>query len=418
MFWLFSDRLIRFGVGFLVGVWVARYLGPEQFGLLNYVMAFVTLIATAVPAGTDNVVIRELAREPQRADQVLAAATVIRLVGTLVVIAVVALAALAMHAQDSETLLLIFVTATTLVFRPLDVVDLWFQAETNARPAVWARNLAFVLGSVVKIGLLLGGASLFAFVAVEPLAAALAGAFLVVAYRAEGRRLTIAGADWADLRRLLRAGMPLLLSGLAIIIYMRIDLVMLEHLSGGGTRQVGLYSVAQRLSEVWYFVPIALASSVFPTLVRTRDADQAKYLDRLRRLFSLMAVVALVVAIPTSLLSSELIQFIFGSTYAGAGPVLSIHVWTALFVFWGVMGEAWYLNEGLTTLTLWRTGSAALANIALNLVLIPRHGGVGAALATLLSQAWSAWLSNLVWARTRPLFFIQLRSLLLRGLFR
>jgi len=193
---------------------------------------------------------------------------------------------------------------------------------------------------------------------------------------------------------------------------------MLEHLSGGGTREVGLYSAAQRLSEVWYFLPMSLASSVFPTLVRSRETDGARYLERLERLFSVMAVVSLGAATATTLLSSHIIRLVFGAAFAGAGTILSIHVWTAFFVFWGVVGETWYLTEGLTRLTLYRTASAAIANVALNLVLIPRYGGAGAAVATLLSQAWSAWLSNLVWRQTRPLFALQARSLLLRGLLR
>jgi len=415
-FWLFVDRVIRLGIGLLVGVAVARYLGPDRFGQFNYVIAFVTLFGTAVAAGTDTVAIRVLAREPDRAGAILGAAAVIRLVGIPVVLAALAATAFAMHAGDTATLQLIAVYAATLLFRPADVVDLWFQAETNARPTVWARNIAFFLTSAVKVGLLLKGASLIAFVAVEPLGAALGAAFLLAAYRFAGRRLTVAGATRGDVRMLLAAGAPLLLSGLAIVIYTRIDQVMLEHLPGGGARQLGLYSAALRLSEVWYFLPVALTSSVFPALVRSKEADESRYLDRLRRLFSLMAVIALTVAISTSLFASQLIQLVFGDRYAGAGTVLSIHVWTSIFVFWGVVGETWYLNEGLTRLTLYRTGSAALANVALNLVMIPRYGGVGAAIATLVSQAWSAWLSNLVWARTRPLFFMQLRSLSLRGL--
>lgn len=414
--WLFSDRAVRLGVGFLVGVWVARYLGPDRYGQFNYVVAFVTIFATAVSAGTDSLVVRDLAREPQRTNAILAAATMIRLVGTPVVLVLVAATALAMHARDAATLQLMAVYATTLLFRPLEVVDLWFQAETNARPTVWARNAAFLLVSALKIGLVLGGASLLAFVAVEPLSAALGAAFLLVVYGAAGRRWSVTGATWNDIRSLLVAGAPLLLSGMAIMIYMRIDQVMLEHLAGGGTREVGIYSVAQRLSEVWYFLPLALASSVFPTLVRSRDADRTLYVARLRRLFSLLTAVALVVAVFTTLISSQLIELVFGSRYSGAGPILSVHVWTSIFVFWGVLGETWYLNEGLTRLTLYRTASAALANVAMNFVLIPRYGGVGAAVATLVAQAWSAWLSNLVWARTRPLFFIQVRSLTFRGL--
>ena len=342
----------------------------------------------------------------------------IRIAGTPVVLGVIAVAAWWAHAGDASTLQLVAVYSITLLFRPVDVVDLWFQADTNSRPVVWARSLAFFAGSAAKVALILAGASLVAFVWIEPAAAALGALLLLVAYRSAGRRFTIAGASSAEVRRLLSAGAPLLLSSVAVMIYMRIDQVMLEHLSGGGTREVGLYSAAQRLSEVWYFLPMSLASSVFPTLVRSREADGARYLERLERLFSVMAVVSLAAATATTLLSSQIIRLVFGAAFAGAGTILSIHVWTAFFVFWGVVGETWYLTEGLTRLTLYRTASAAVANVALNFVLIPRYGGAGAAVATLLSQAWSAWLSNLVWRRTRPLFALQARSLLLRGFFR
>ncbi len=318
--WLFLDRLIRLGVGLLVGVAVARYLGPDRFGRLNYVMAFVTLFATTITAGTDSVVVRDLARDPGRANAILSAAASVRLVATPIVLLIVAGAALAMHGSDAPMLWLIAVYATSLLFRPVDVVDLWFQAETNMRPTVWARNLAFFVVSVVKVCLLLAGASLLAFLAVEPLAAALTAVFLLLAYRAAGRRWTVAGTRWDEVRRQLQAGAPLLLSGVAIVIYMRIDQVMLEHLAGGGAREVGLYSAAQRLSEVWYFLPMAVSSSVFPTLVRTRAADEVRYLERLRWLFSAMAVVAVAVALGTTLLSSLLIRIVFGSGYAGAGP--------------------------------------------------------------------------------------------------
>ncbi len=416
--WLFLDRAIRLGVGFVVGAWVARYLGPEGFGRFSYVIAFVSLFGTAIAAGTDNVVVRDIAKEPDRADRILAAANVIRIVGTPVVLGLVAVTAWWAHAGDASTLQLVAVYSITLLFRPIDVVDLWFQADTNSRPVVWARSAAFFAGSAAKVVLILAGASLVAFVWVEPASAALGALLLLAAYRSAGRRFTIAGASTAEVRRLLSAGAPLLLSSVAVMVYMRIDQVMLEHLSGGGTRQVGLYSAAQRLSEVWYFLPMALASSVFPTLVRSRETDEARYLERLERLFSVMAAVSLGAATATTLLSSHIIRVVFGPAYAGAGTILSIHVWTAFFVFWGVVGETWYLTEGLTRLTLYRTASAAVANVALNLALVPRYGGAGAAVATLLSQAWSAWLSNLVWARTRPLFALQARSLLFRGLVR
>jgi PST family polysaccharide transporter len=415
--WLLGDRVFRLGVGFLVGVWVARYLGPDRFGLLNYALAFVSLLGTAVTVGTDNIVVRDLVNEPDRATEILHTASLIRIAGTVGITLLVAVLALTLSFQSPQTPALILLFALALVFRPFDVVDLWFQSQTRTASVILARNASFLLVSAVKLALVAGGASVVAFAACEPFGAMLSGIFLLLAYWREGRGFSLREASRKEGGRLLRDSWPLLVAGMAIMVYSRIDQVMLESMLGpAGAQSVGLYSAALRLSEMWYFIPLAVATSVFPKIVESKRAGEEIYYARLQRLFSLMTVIALAVAIPMSFLAPFVIDLIFGARFAGAGPILAIHVWTTLFVFWGVVGESWYLNEGLTRMSLVRTVVAALLNVALNLVLIPRHGGVGAAAATLVSQACVGWIFNLATARTRPLFLLQVRSLGLRGL--
>jgi PST family polysaccharide transporter len=410
--------VLRLGVGFVVGVWVARYLGPERFGLLNYAAAVTALIGAGSTFGTDNLIVRELVKKPSDEKGVLASALAIRWGGALLSFAVVVAAALALTPGNSEVRTLILLSGATILFKPFDIADLWFQSRTDSGPPVVARSIAFLVTAATRVGLVLLGASVVAFAACEPLAAGLSAALLLLAFGRRGMRLGFAGATRGEVMRLLRESWPLMLSGIAIILYIRIDQVMLEAMLGSqGATAVGIYSVALRLSEVWYFVPMAIVPAVLPSLVAAKRQGEAAYMARFGRLLSLMSALALSVAVPMTFLSDIVIRLIYGPRYEGAGPILAVHIWTTLFVFWGVVAEAWYLSEGLTRLSLYRTGFAAVLNIGLNLLLIPRLAGLGAAIATLAAQATSAWLSNLVLARTRPMFLLQLRSLRMQGLF-
>lgn len=199
---------------------------------------------------------------------------------------------------------------------------------------------------------------------------------------------------------------------------MKIDQVMLGDLAGD--RAVGIYSSVTRLTEIWYVIPTVIVSSVFPAIVQSKEKDEALYYRRITRLFSLMAAVSLPIALPMSLGANWLVVKLYGLSYQAAGPVLAVHIWASLFVFYGIAQGPWDLTENLTRLAMARMLGGATANIALNLVLIPVYGALGAAIATVASQALAAVLLNLLHAKTRQILCCQLKSLLfwryLRGL--
>jgi PST family polysaccharide transporter len=209
--------------------------------------------------------------------------------------------------------------------------------------------------------------------------------------------------------RLVAESWPQMLGAVAITIYMRIDAVMLEDMSG--QREVGIYAAATRLSEIWYVIPLAMLASVFPSVVKVRETNPALYKQRLLRLFSLMSGMSLTLAVPIAFLSVPLIRLVYGAKYLDAGPVLAVHIWASLFVFLGSAQEAWNVAEGLLRLSLYRTLCGAVINVGLNLVLIPRYGSLGAAWATVVSYAFAAVFGNLLDRRTRPIFVLQMKSL-------
>jgi len=408
--WLFADKILRMGVGLLVGVWVARYLGPEKFGVMSYAGAFVTLFTVFAGLGLDGIVVRELVRNPADSEEILGTAFLLKLLSGVLTCFVAGSAIVLVRSDEVLTQLIVWVLAVGMVFQSFDVIDYYFQSKVTSKYSVWAKNAAFLLMALVRVSLVLAKAPLIAF-ALAALGEIIFGAIgLVIVYKAKGKALF----DWkprlAKCRSLLKYSWPLILSGLSIVVYMKIDQVMLGNMVGN--KSVGIYSAAIRISEIWYFIPTSICSSVFPSIIEAKNIGEGLYYRRLQRLFNIMTGLSLCLAIPMSFLSTFIVTTLFGKGFAAAGSVLAIHIWTAVFVFLGVAQGAWDLTENLTKLSLLRTSSGAVINILLNLILIPRYSVLGAAMATVISQAFSSVILNSVFPSTRPIFFCQIRSIL------
>jgi len=408
--WLFADRMLRMGIGLVVGVWVSRYLGPEQFGLYSYLVAIVALLAPLATLGLDNIVVRELVAAPSATRRILGTAFALRMLGSTVALLLAVLAISALHPGQASEVGLIAIIAAGPIVQAFDVTDLWFQAQTRARYTVIAKSTAFLALSLLKVLLILSAAPLVAFVWATFTELILGALGSAIAFWRHVMPLTRWQPDWRMAQRLLRSGWPLIFSGIAIVIYMKIDIVMLTQMHGAGA--TGLYAAALRVSEVWYFIPVAIITSVTPSIIAMKHEDEAVYMRRIEKLFVLMCRISLAVALPITLLAAPLIGLLFGPTYLGAAPILAIHIWSAVFVFLGVAQSPWDLAEDYTRWFLVRTVCGAVINIILNLLLIPPQGAVGAAISTAVAQACAAWLLNGVNPRSRPIFLMQTRALI------
>ena len=407
--WLFADKIVRMGAGLLVGVWVARYLGPAQFGLLNYVGAIAAMCGTIATVGLNGIVVRDLIRAPHQADEILGTAVLLQLAGGALAFVLAVLAVDLARPGEALPRLVVCILGWGLVFKATDVVKYRFEAQVRARYTVWVENFAFLLLTGVKIVLVLLRAPILAFVWASLAEVVLTAGGLLAVYAWQGGRLGAWRVDSRRARALLRDSWPLVFSSLAIMFYMRIDQVMLGQFLGD--REVGVYSAAVKVSEIWYFIPGVIVSSVFPLILASEKLDLAVYHHRLRMLFGLMTVLSLAVAGAITAVAPALMRLLYGEAYAGAIPVLDIHIWGLLFVGWGVVGNSWYLSKNLQRLVLARTVFGALANVLGNLLLIPRHGMAGAAVATLASQALASWLLDFIDPRTRDVFWLKTHSL-------
>jgi PST family polysaccharide transporter len=409
MGWLMVDRVVRMGMGLFVGVWVARYLGPIQFGSLNFAIAFVALFTTLGTLGLDGIVVREVLHDPEHTQEILGTTLMLRLGAGFAAMAVSLATLKVIQPNDRQALLLVSILSFTLVFQAIDTIDSFFQSQVQSKITVWAKNSAFLIFAGIRVALIYRKAPVWMFAAAMTGEAALGAVGLVLGYRLSHGRILSWRCNKKRAFQLLQQGWPVILSGMAIMIYMRLDTVMLKTMQGDFA--VGIYSAATRVSEVWYFIPMAIVSSVSPAIMRVKD-DPELFYGRLRRLFSLMALSACVIGSVVALASHAVIHLLYSNAYNGAAPVLAIHVWASVFIFLGVAQSPWDLSKNLLKLALFRTVAGAVINVALNLYLIPKYSAIGAAIATVVSYAVSAVFGNAFSARTRPIFYMQMRSFL------
>lgn len=396
------------GVGLFVGVWLARYLGPEQFGLFNYALAFVALFGAVASLGLNSIVVRDLVQKPEDAGVTLGTAFVLQLLGAIVAVVLIVGCIAWLRPEDELTKLMIAILGFSLVFKSSEVVKYWFEAQVQSRYVVWIESAAVLLLAIAKVAMILAGAPLIAFVWTVLLEAALVafglfGIYLKIENRRRGWSIKVQHA-----KKLLNDAWPLMLSGIAVMVYMRIDQLMLGEMVGNDA--VGIYSAALRISEVWYMIPLIITTSLFPSIINIKKENPALYRLRLQKLLDLMTVLSITIAVIITLLADWLVSLLYGGAYEGAATVLKIHVWTCVFVFMGVAGGRWYLAENLQNFILPRTLVGGGVNILLNLVFIPKYGPAGAAVTTLFSQFLSGYMLDLLSPRTRFVFYLKSKS--------
>lgn len=413
--WLFFDKIFRMGVGMLLGVWIARYLGPDTYGKLNYVIAYIALVGSFTNLGLDGIAVRELIKEKNIREEVISTSFVLQFFAGLLAYGISIVLILYLRPNEVDIFWMVCLVGFTLSLRAVGVIKYWYEAQVLSKYFVWLENSLFVLFSGIRVFLILKDFGVFAFVwagLVESIIVLIGYYFL---YKFHNGTLSVRHANWKRAVSLFRDSWMLLLSGLAIIVYMRIDQIMIGQMLGD--EAVGVYTAAVKISEVWYFIPITIASSLFPAILKAKEFDQNLYLERLRLLHSFMLLIALVIAIPMTFISAPIIDFLFGNKFSEAGAVLAIHIWAGVFVFLGVASSRYYLTENLQKLELYKSIVGCVTNIVLNYFFIPIYGVKGAAIATVISQFFASVLFNLFLKRTREIFFIQLQSVFIWTMF-
>jgi PST family polysaccharide transporter len=407
--WLVTDRLYRMGLGLVTGLALARYLGPDQYGTWNYALAFSSLFATVAALGLDDLVVKEIALRPERIGCTLGTAFSMKLFGGIAAFGLCLLSLLLAGQEKPTTVILVAFSGGSLLFHPFQTIELFFRSQTKSKIVVITQNIVLTITSSLKLFLILSHSSLLVLGAAG-FAEILAGSIgLLLAYYKFGPPIRQWSIDVKLGLQFLHASWPLIFSGLAITIFMKIDIVMLRYMRG--SHDVGIYSSAVRVSEIFYFVGMAVKSSFSPALFRLNNYNHAAFNAQIVVAFRAMIFSALIIIVPICLTASIDIQCLFGDQYKGAEQVLLVHTWATLFVFISIVENIYWVAKGLQIFSLISSGSSAILNIILNLILIPRYGPTGAAIATLISYGAPVLVVPMIHVKTRPLFHLMVNSM-------
>ncbi|MCK9495712.1 MAG: flippase [Dehalococcoidia bacterium] len=409
--WLMAERFIRMGLGFVVTIWVIRYLEADAYGVLAYALSLTLLVDVIATMGMRSIVVRELVEDPEREPEILGTTLGVKF-GTAVIAAALMIGFGWLTASGSEVFPVLTVLALALPISALSALDLSFQASLQSQYAVAARTSGLALAALVRVVLLLVGAPLIAFAiasAIELGSVGLAFAGMY-AWKRGRRRLFALRFRRRRAWSLISVSWPLFLSALAASVYLKIDQVMLHALTS--SREVGQYAAAARLSEIWYFIPVALASSLLPMLVIRRAEDAAGYRSTLQRAFDVNAWMAIALAGGITVVAIPAVAILYGPDFRETANILMVHVWAAPFIFMGtVLGRA-LIAEDRRAFELSRHTAGALLNVTLNFLLIPGYGGMGAAVATVTSYAFASYFACFFYSPARFHMHLMTRALL------
>jgi len=396
-------------VGLVVSIWMTRYLGPAQFGLYSYVISFVGIFSVIANFGLDEIIVKNLVRDKEKEGEILGTAFGLKLIGGFIAISIIAITA-SIATSDAATNSLIMIVASAIIFQSFNVIDYFFQGKVLSKYVALSNGVVLFISSLVKIVLILNEAPLAAFAWVVVLDGLVLAVGLLI-YFTMNASLPLQGLRFKKslAYRLLSESWPLMLSGLVISVYMKIDQIMLKEMLSDDA--VGQYAVAVRLSEAWYFIPLIICSSVFPAIINAKALNQDLYNERLQKLFDTLVAIAIFIAIPMTFASNWLIEILYGDQYSQAGNVLMIHIWAGVFVFLGIASSKWLIVENLQIYFTINTAIGVVINVVLNYILIRKFGVEGSAWATLISQFIAAYLSLSFWGKTRPNFVSLSKSL-------
>jgi len=379
--WMFFGQMFNI-ISVIIGIWIARYLGPENFGNFSFALAFVGMFSFISNLGINSILIRDLVSFPEKRDKLMGTAFVLNLIGGLLAFAVT----ITVSFFSNQSILiksLVAIWSTSFIFSAFSLPGSFFQAIVQAKKNSIVQIVVIIVSSLLKITLITLNKGIIWLMFVSVFDYILGGALYIYNYKKSGFKISNWSFDKNISKNFLSVSWLLMLSSVASSLLMKIDQVMIGYYIDSVA--VGLYAAAVKLVEIWYFIPALVCSSLFPAIINSKKDSEEKYINRLKNLYLLLFFLALAISLPLSFISPWLIKILYGVNYTGATIVFQIYIWSGIGLFLNFGINQQLLVENRIKLLFILNLIGMVVNIILNIILIPKIGVNGAALATLIS---------------------------------
>lgn len=403
--WIILGKILQLSLGVLTSIIVARYLGPENFGILAYALSLVSIFSVLGHMGLSGFIVREIVIHPNSEKEILGTALALKASGFFVGFIFFCCFIFSTERIKNIEFWVLMICASSLLVKPAEVFNFWFEAFTKAKYTTIAQGMSLVATSFLQVLLVLLNSSIIFFAFTSLFQGICSTLILLFFYN---KTTTISIWTWTlsllKAKQLMSQTWFIFLGSIFGMIYLKIDQMMIKWLIS--TKDVGIYAIAANISEIWYFLPAAIVSSFFPKLLEIHTSKPQIYKRRMCQILDLLFCIALFICIITSIMAKPMINFLYGSLYQASGTILIIHIWASPFIFMRALLSKWILIENVPIFSLITQGSGAITNIGFNLILIPKYSGTGAAIATLIAYAVASYFSLLFHKKTRPIFWM------------
>ncbi|MCM3617920.1 flippase [Sutcliffiella horikoshii] len=413
--WLIGDKVFSMLIGVYVLAMIARYLGPESYGQFNYALAFVALFTALSTLGLETLAVKAVIYKEEKEGTILCTSLVLRLIGGCLVTLIATIVIILLEPDDSTLHLLVLTMSLTMVFKSLEVIEYWVQAYQKSKITSIIRMFTTIVSAGLKLCFVIWEGSLIHLALIYTIDSIIIGIALIIAYYIYREEKSNWRFNWRFSKNILSQSSYLILSGLMVTLYMKIDQIMLGSMLPTKV-ELGVYSAAIQVAAMWYFIPMSIITSFKPVIMNNKKTNNEKYLKSIQILYTIVTWSGIVFGIFILLFSNKIIVILFGIEYLKAASILTISIWGGIFAMLGTARGTWLICEGLQKYTVIYIGAGAMVNVILNYFLIPTLGGFGAAIATLASQLTVAIIAPLFVKKTRVSAIMMLKSLRMEGI--
>lgn len=411
--WLIGGKLTQMVLSLLVGIWIARYLGPGNYGLVSYGNSYVGFFMAFCTLGINSVIIKEFVDLPEKTGETLGTALVLRIISSFLSAILIVGIVCVVDYSETITIAVVALSSISLVFHALDTFNYWFQYQYRSKVSALAVLIAYMITTAYRLVLLIQNKSVLWFALATSVDYIAIGLILLAVYKKEnGPRLQF---TWIRGKALLSKSYHYILSGMMVSIYGQTDKLMLKQMLDESS--VGYYTVAVSVCNMWVFVLSAIIDSMYPTILRLHKDNKAAFEKKNRQLYAIVFYLSVAASFAFLMLGDFVIRLLYGKDYLPAATPLKIITWYTAFSYLGVARNAWIVCEGKQRHLKYIYLSAAILNVVLNSMMIPCWGASGAAMASLLTQIFTSIVLPYCIKELRPNAKMMLQSILLRHVF-
>ncbi|MBQ3262117.1 MAG: flippase [Oscillospiraceae bacterium] len=405
--WIIGCKIIQSLINFVIGLLTVRYLGPSNYGSLTYVMSVAAFVVPVMQLGLRQTLVKEFVQRPDREGEILGTALVLNVISSLFcMVGCVAFVAIA-NAGEKETLLVCVLYSFTLLFQATEMTQYWFQSKLLSKYPSIAGLCAYIVVALYKTYLLVTHKGVVLFALSNVLEYFLISVILLVIYRSVGNQKL--SFDRRLGREMLSRSKYYIIPSLMVMVFQHTDRIMIKLMIG--ETETGFYSAAITCIGMSAFVFAAVIDSARPVILEERERNQEQYERRMVQLYSIITWMSLAQSVVMSVLAKPIVHVLYGDAYARTAAILSVAVWFVTFSYYGSVRNIWILAEGKQKYLLGINIAGAMANVLFNLLLIPRFGAIGAAVASLITQFFTNVIIGFLFRPIRPNNDLMLKSL-------